>query len=82
MNSPRKVHYAQACAILLVKIPPRDVGMFRFLLEARDNLALFSVLDHRLALLKLIFAPESREEVIACLEQIKEDLPLQWSDWP
>lgn len=56
--------------------------MFRFLLEARDNLAVFTALDNREALLKLMFAPESRQAVIQALSEIKEDIPLEWTDWP
>ncbi len=56
--------------------------MFRFLLEARDNLAVFTALDRREALLKLMFAPESRQAVIQALGETKEDIPLEWTDWP
>lgn len=67
---------------LLVRLAPCHVAMFRFLLEAHENLALFSVLERRAALLKLFFAPQSRGEVIKALEDISRSIPLHWQDWP
>lgn len=72
----------KACARLLVSLPPDQAGMFRFLLEARDNLALFTALDPKKALIKLMFAPESMESVIEALTEIKNDISLEWTDWP
>lgn len=71
-----------ASAFLVVRVAARDVAMFRFLLEAYENLACFSVLEKRPALLKLIFAAESREEVIATLNEISRTIRLEWSEWP
>lgn len=67
---------------LLVKIHPREIGLFRFLLEAHDNLALFTCLDRRAALLKVMFAPESRNEAIRALEDIGRSVELEWHEWP
>lgn len=82
LNSRRKVYLSKKCGRLLVRLSPDQVGMFRFLLEARDNLAVFTALDRQEALLKLMFAPENRQAVIQALSEINEDIPLEWTDWP
>lgn len=65
-----------------MRLAAKDVAMFRFLLEAYENLACFSVLEKRPALLKLMFAEESREAVIASLKEISRTIRLEWSEWP
>lgn len=67
---------------LLVRIAPSDVGMFRFLLEAHDNLAYFTVLERHGALLAFFFAPDSLPRAIDALEEIAQSLPLTWEPWP
>lgn len=68
---------------LLARLAPEDVAMFRFLLEAYDNLALFTVLERRPVLLKLMFAQQSRPEVLRVLLEISAAIPsLSWEDWP
>ena len=56
--------------------------MFRFLLEAYDNLAYFTVLERRPALLKISFAPESRLEVEATLRKMQASVAFEWQAWP
>lgn len=67
---------------LLVSLPPERVGLFRFLLEASDNLASFTVLDRREALLKVLFSPHQEREVLRTLEGIGETVPLVVRPWP
>ena len=67
---------ANRSAVLLIRIAPRDVGLFRFLLEARDNRALFTVIDPRAALLKLLFSPHQSDDVRAALAEMAEMLPF------
>lgn len=69
-------------ACLLVRMPPALVGMFRFLLEACDNVAAFTVLDRREALLKVFFSPHQHDTVIRTLQQIGEQVPLTVMPWP
>ncbi len=67
-----KIHEAakySSCVYLEIKAS--DVGMFRFLLEAYDNLALFTVLDKYTALLKVFYSPHQENEVTARLEDIR-----------
>lgn len=73
---------ASQSAVLLIRIAPRDVGLFRFLLEARDNLALFTVLDSRTALLKLLFSPHQTDDVRAALAAMQTLLTFDVEDWP
>ena len=55
---------------MLVRMESCHVAMFRFLLEAHDNLALFTVLE------------ESRNRVLEILKGISASLPICWEDWP
>ena len=55
-----------------VELPPAQVGMFRFLLEAHDNLALFTVLSRQRAVLQLSCAPGREAE----LRQALADMSL------
>lgn len=70
------------CGCLLVRLDPAHVGLFRFLLEGYENLALFTVLERKTALLKLLFSPHSLTAVRAALADIAETVPLRVSDWP
>lgn len=67
---------------LLVRIAPEKVGMFRFLLEAHDHLAVFSVLDRREALLKVIYSPHEDRRVRQALADMAETLPMAVLPWP
>ena len=69
-------------AALLVQVMPAQVGMFRFLLEAYDNLAYFTVLDPSLALLKLVFSPHRARAVNYALEEIAASMVIQVQPWP
>lgn len=41
----------------IVRVPADKVGLFRFILEAHDHVALFTVLDRHEAVIKIIFSP-------------------------
>ena len=69
-------------ARLLVRVAPADVALFRFLLEACDNLALFTVLERKTALLKVVFSPHAEDAVRAALAEIAASVPLSVEDWP
>jgi len=66
----------------LVRLAPRDVAMFRFLLEAYDHLAYFTVLDVRETLLSVVCSPHQEDAVRRTLEDIGERLPLRYEPWP
>lgn len=61
---------------LYVLLAKADIARFRFLLEARDNLALFTVLDPHRAALKIVFPPAREAEVRDALAQIATEIPL------
>ncbi len=52
---------------LYVELPRADIALFKFILEACDNLAYFSVLDKYRAVIRLTFARETRKAVEECL---------------
>ncbi len=64
-------------ARLYVSIEPSRVGMFRFLLEAADNLALMSVVDRFGAVLQIRFSPHQEREVREFLHGMRERLPFE-----
>ncbi|MBD5607718.1 MAG: DUF4911 domain-containing protein [Desulfovibrio sp.] len=67
---------------LLVRLRSSDVAMFRFLLESRENEAMFTVLERDPALVKISFYEGSREKVVASLREIGESAPLEILPWP
>jgi hypothetical protein len=66
----------------LARLAPQDVAMFRFLLEAYDNLAYFTVLDAGEALLSVVCSPHQADAACRALEDIGESLPLRYEPWP
>ncbi len=54
--------HADNSECLYIKISPSQVGNFRFLIEAYDNLALFTVLDKYKAILKVFYSPHQAKE--------------------
>jgi hypothetical protein len=66
----------------LARLAPRNVGMFRFLLESFDNLAYFTVLDAEEALLVIVCSPHQEAEARAALDAVGECLPLEYAPWP
>lgn len=62
----------------LVRLAPRDVAMFRFLIEAYDHLAYFTVLDAGETLLSLVCSPHQESAVRHALEEINTHLPLRY----
>ncbi len=61
---------------LYLRIDPQHVAMFRFLLEAYDNLAYFTVLDRNECLLKVIFSPDARRSAQKALDEIGRSVPI------
>ena len=69
-------------ARLLVRLDGSSVGLFRFLLEAWDNLAGFTVLDREEALLQIFFSPHQENMVRLALKIIGTEVPLTVKPWP
>ena len=66
----------------LLRLAPKDVGMFRFLLEAHDNLAYFTVLDPKEALLTLVCSPHQEHGARAAMDGIATVVPVSYEPWP
>jgi len=60
----------------IVTVLPDKVGLFRFILEAHDNIALFTVLDRHAAHLKLLFSPHQARAVDAMLQSMRPMLEV------
>lgn len=60
---------------LYLRLDRSAIALFRFLLEAHDNLALFTVADPRQALLQLRFSPHQARQVRAFLAEIARAVP-------
>jgi hypothetical protein len=73
---------ASASEMLLIRIAPSDTGLFRYLLEGGDNLAMLTVLDPKKALFKLLYSPHQREELKAFLESMRQTVPFEVQEWP
>ncbi len=61
---------------LYLRIRREDVAMFRFLLEAEDNLAYMTVVDRWKTVLRVVFSPHQKTAVHACLERMRERVPF------
>lgn len=82
-RKPVRLPEAGTSQMLLIRIAPRDTGLFRYLLEGGGgHLAMLTVLDPRKALFKLLFSPHQREELVALLEGMRETVPFEMQDWP
>lgn len=68
---------ATRSAALYLRLPARHIALFRFLLEAWENVAYFTVLDRREALIKVVFSPHMREEVERALAHIARAVPCE-----
>ena len=81
-RKPVSLPAASTSEVLLIRIAPADTGLFRYLLEGGDNLAMLTVLDPKKALFKLLFSPHQREEVRAFLESMRQTVPFDVQEWP
>lgn len=67
---------------MLVRIAPADIAMFRFLLESHENLAQFTVLERKTALLKVFFSPDQESEALRTLAEMAEVVEFELLPWP
>lgn len=59
-----------------VRLKPSDVAMFRFLLEAEDNLAYASTVDRWASVVRVVFSPHQAEAVREYLAATRELVPF------
>lgn len=67
---------------LLVRLAPHHTALFRFLLEAYDHTAYFTVLEPKTALLKIVFSPHLEKETRTALAEMARSLPFSVEEWP
>ena len=58
-------------------IDPSKVHLFRYFLEAEDNLGLMTVVDRWRAALLVRFSPHQEHRLLEVLEEIRESLPFE-----
>lgn len=76
-RKPISLPAADRSEMLLIRIAPRDTGLFRYLLEGGgEHLAMLTVLEPKTALFKLLFSPHQREDVLALLEGMRKTVPF------
>ena len=64
-------------ACLYVQISPKDIAMFKFLLEAEDNLGYMSVVDRWSAALKVVYSPHQQKAMQAWLASTAKALQFK-----
>ncbi len=83
MTRKRKIRYrpplppVTESGRIYVRLDSRDTAMFRFLLEAEDNLGYMTVLDRWRALLKVTFSPHQARQMRTCLGAMREMLDFE-----
>lgn len=68
--------------MLYARLEPKHIGMFRFLLEAQDNLGYATVVDKYEAVLKIIFSPHQEREMRAFLQGMQQTIPFTVMERP
>lgn len=73
---PKPLAAPEFSSRLYVRLEPVHVAMFRFLLEAEDNLAYVSTVDRWACVLKVVFSPHQRGAVLDYLESMRGLVPF------
>lgn len=64
-------------ARVYVYVNPSKVHLFRYFLEAEDNLGLMTVVDRWRAALLIRFSPHQERRLLEVLEEIRESLSFE-----
>jgi hypothetical protein len=62
---------------LYLHLAPADTRLFRYLLEARDNLAYTSVIERKGCILKIVFTPSMEKELRQALHEMRQSCPFE-----
>lgn len=54
---------------LLIKLAPEDIFFLDKIFESMDNLALFTIIEGKNGLVRLLFPPSQKEEVMELLNR-------------
>ncbi|WP_432734620.1 DUF4911 domain-containing protein [Maridesulfovibrio sp. FT414] len=63
---------------IYIQIAPADIAMFRFLMEAVDNLALFTIADRFKGVLLLRYSPHQKREFFEFMEGLKQEMEIKF----
>lgn len=63
---------------IYARIAPKDIAMFRYLLEASENLAQFSIIEKKAALLKIFFPKNNYHLLQKRLSEISQNIVFYW----
>jgi hypothetical protein len=61
---------------LYCRLHPSKVHIFRYFLEAEDNLGLLTVVDRQRAVAQIRFSPHQKEEMLRFLADLRTVLPF------
>ncbi|WP_027177747.1 DUF4911 domain-containing protein [Maridesulfovibrio bastinii] len=61
---------------LYIQVKPSDIAMFRFMLEAVDNIAIFTVADKIRGILLLRYSRHQQRELLEFLDSLKDCVNL------
>ncbi len=61
---------------MVLSLPPRQIALFKAIIESYDNLATLRTEDPANHYLRLYFAPESTEEIEILLDSLKQQFAL------
>jgi len=67
----------EVSARVYVRVAPADIALFRFLLEANDNLGVFTVVNKFDGVLMVRFSPQQRREVERFLRQAATEMAIE-----
>lgn len=73
---PKPLAAPELSSRVYVRLDPAHVAMFRFLLEAEDNLAYISTVDRWACVLKTVFSPHQRKAVLEYLDTMRALVPF------
>jgi hypothetical protein len=67
---------------IYVRLAPADTRLFRYLLEACDNLAYTTVIDRKGCILKVVFPPALNQELYTTLHAMRRTCPFALLEVP
>ena len=63
---------------MYIQIAPSDIAIFRFLMEAVDNLALFTIADRFKGILLLRYSPHQEKEFRQFMNGLKQEIDIKF----
>lgn len=67
---------------IYIRISPSDIAMFRFLMEAVDNLALFTIADRFKGILLLRYSPHQEREFFQFMKGVESEMEITYLPAP